>query len=84
MTMTALQSSGQRSNGAAQGNGGSAAESGKRSKSKTSQEGTKVVIRRLPPGLTQDEFLKILGDNFKPKNGKVGWFTYVEGEVSSE
>lgn len=53
-------------------------------KLKPVQEGEKVVIRRLPPGLTQDEFFTILGDEWKEGNGKVGWFSFHAGKVSRE
>lgn len=39
-------------------------------------DGIKAKVRRLPPGLTEHEFLTILGDTWKPGNGKVGWFSY--------
>lgn len=53
-------------------------------KPKPVQEGEKVVIRRLPPGLTQDEFFTILGDEWKEGNGKIGWFSFHAGKVSRE
>ncbi|KAK3343862.1 Smg-4/UPF3 family-domain-containing protein [Lasiosphaeria hispida] len=52
------------------------------SRSKAHQEGEKVVIRRLPPGLTEDEFVTILGDAWKIGNGKVDWLTYWPGKTS--
>ncbi|SLM36452.1 Regulator of nonsense-mediated decay, UPF3 [Lasallia pustulata] len=44
----------------------------------------KVVIRRLPPGLTQAEFKTALGDEWKFKGGKVDWTLYKEGKVSKD
>lgn len=44
----------------------------------------KVVIRRLPPGLTQAEFETVLGDEWKLHGGKVDWSLYKEGRVSKE
>lgn len=44
----------------------------------------KVVIRRLPPGLTQAEFETGLGDEWKSNGGKVDWTFYKEGKVSKE
>ncbi len=48
-----------------------AAEAPKGAKTKTALEGEKVVIRRLPPGLTEEEFAGILGDDWKVGKGKV-------------
>lgn len=56
----------------------------KPSKTKTPSEGEKVVIRRLPPGMTEEEFVTILGDQWKVGNGKVDWFSYCPGKVSRE
>ncbi|KAB5582524.1 Smg-4/UPF3 family-domain-containing protein [Coniochaeta sp. 2T2.1] len=58
--------------------------SSKTSKAKAPAEGEKVVIRRLPPGLTEEEFHTILGDTWKSGNGKVGWFDYVKGKISND
>lgn len=59
--------------------------SSKTSKAKAPAEGEKVVIRRLPPGLTEEEFNTILGgDIWKPGNGKVGWFRFEKGKISTE
>lgn len=44
----------------------------------------KVVIRRLPPGLTEQEFYVALGDEWKTGNGKVTWANYRPGKVSKE
>ncbi|EEH05120.1 conserved hypothetical protein [Histoplasma capsulatum G186AR] len=41
----------------------------------------KVLIRRLPPGLTAQEFVAVLGDEWKVGNGKVDWFRFKEGKV---
>lgn len=60
------------------------AEASKVTKSKTSQDGLKVVIRRLPPGMTEEEFVTILGDTWKLGNGKVSWFDYKEGKIARE
>jgi len=58
--------------------------SSKTSKAKAPVEGEKVVIRRLPPGLTEEEFSAILGDTWKSGNGKVGWYRYEKGKISTE
>ncbi len=44
----------------------------------------KIVIRRLPPGLTQAEFEEALGDDWRVNRGKVDWAVYKEGKVSKE
>lgn len=53
-------------------------------KKKAVQEGDKVVVRRLPPGLTEEEFFTILGDSWKVGNGKVSWVSYYPGKVSQQ
>lgn len=58
--------------------------SSKTSKAKAPAEGEKVLIRRLPPGMTEEEFTTILGDTWKASNGKVGWFRYEKGKISTE
>lgn len=44
----------------------------------------KVVIRRLPPGLTQAEFDDYIGDEWKAGGGRVDWYSYRAGKVSRE
>lgn len=44
----------------------------------------KLLVRRLPPGLTQAEFESALGDEWKVGAGKVDWFQYKAGKVSKE
>lgn len=44
----------------------------------------KVLVRRLPPGLSLDEFEAGLGDEWKVNGGKVDWVVYKEGKVSKE
>ena len=44
----------------------------------------KLVIRRLPPGLTQAEFEGALGEEWKVGGGKVDWAAYKAGKVSKE
>jgi len=61
-----------------------AGEAAKPAKTKTPLEGEKVVVRRLPPGLTEDEFVSILGDEWRAGKGKVGWFSYQAGKISRE
>jgi regulator of nonsense transcripts 3 len=44
----------------------------------------KVIIRRLPPGLTEAEFVSIVGYEWKLSQGKVDWFLYKPGKDSKE
>ena len=44
----------------------------------------KAVIRRLPPGLTEQEFINALGEQWKTGKGKVTWMSYRPGKVSRE
>ncbi|KAF9883022.1 hypothetical protein FE257_004335 [Aspergillus nanangensis] len=44
----------------------------------------KLVVRRLPPGLTQAEFEAVLGDEWKVGGGKVDWLQYKAGKVSKD
>lgn len=44
----------------------------------------KVVVRRLAPALTEAEFMKIIGDEWKVGAGRVDWFSYKPGKVSTE
>ncbi|KAI5863574.1 Smg-4/UPF3 family-domain-containing protein [Durotheca rogersii] len=47
-------------------------------------KGRKVVIRRLPPGLSEAEFWAILGDEWKSRNGKVDWTRFHDGQISQD
>ncbi|CAM1509958.1 Fc.00g002930.m01.CDS01 [Cosmosporella sp. VM-42] len=62
----------------------SESETPKPSKSKAHNEGEKLVIRRLPPGMTEAEFSSILGADWETGKGKVDWFEYVAGKVSND
>lgn len=44
----------------------------------------KLLIRRLPPGLTQSELEASLGQDWKVGGGKVDWLQYKPGKVSKE
>lgn len=44
----------------------------------------KLLIRRLPPGLTQAELESALGEDWKAGAGKVDWLQYKPGKVSKE
>jgi regulator of nonsense transcripts 3 len=56
----------------------------KASQNKASGPRLKVVIRRLAPGLTEAEFTKLLGDDWKLGQGRVDWFSYKPGKDSKE
>ncbi|KAI4200495.1 MAG: hypothetical protein LQ350_003865 [Teloschistes chrysophthalmus] len=44
----------------------------------------KLVIRRLPPGLTQAEFEECLGAEWQVGSGKVDWVAFKPGKVSKD
>jgi regulator of nonsense transcripts 3 len=44
----------------------------------------KVIIRRLAPGLTKEEFTTVLGEEWKLEQGRVDWFLYKAGKDSKE
>ncbi|KAI2463339.1 Smg-4/UPF3 family-domain-containing protein [Annulohypoxylon bovei var. microspora] len=56
----------------------------KTNKAKEPPRGKKVIIRRLPPGITDVEFWAILGDEWKRGNGKVDWTRFQDGQVSQD
>ncbi|KAF5657904.1 hypothetical protein FHETE_10167 [Fusarium heterosporum] len=56
----------------------------KPTKTKTHNEGEKLVIRRLPPGMTQAEFLSILGSEWELGKGRVDWFSFAGGKISTD
>ncbi|KAK7752294.1 hypothetical protein SLS62_005830 [Diatrype stigma] len=56
----------------------------KTGKTKAPITGKKVVVRRLPPGITAEEAWNILGDEWKDGNGRVDWSQFQTGTVSHE
>lgn len=44
----------------------------------------RLIIRRLPPGLTQNEFWAALGEPWKVGGGKVEWAAFQDGKISRE
>jgi regulator of nonsense transcripts 3 len=44
----------------------------------------RLIVRRLPPGLTEEEFQTALGDEWKVGAGKVDWAAYKVGKISKE
>jgi hypothetical protein len=59
-------------------------ETPKPTKTKAHNEGEKLTIRRLPPGMTEVEFTSILGSEWEAGKGKVDWFCFAEGKISTE
>jgi regulator of nonsense transcripts 3 len=57
-------------------------ESGRSAKGKVTIVPLKMTVRHLPPGLTEQEFMTIIGEQWLPNNGKVDWMSYDEGKVS--
>lgn len=51
---------------------------------KAAQPRLKLVLRRLPPGLTKAEFETAVGPEWKTGAGKVDWFNYRKGKISNE
>lgn len=51
---------------------------------KAQQPKLKLVLRRLPPGLTKAEFDSAIGDEWKLGAGKVDWLVYKKGKISKE
>ncbi|KAJ4007158.1 hypothetical protein NW752_010580 [Fusarium irregulare] len=83
------------SNGKARGRGSNArsteaskpaneGETPKPTKTKAHNEGEKLVIRRLPPGMTEAEFVSILGNEWELGKGKVDWFEFAQGKISTD
>ncbi|KAJ9648020.1 hypothetical protein H2199_001797 [Coniosporium tulheliwenetii] len=54
------------------------------SSAKASAPRLKVVVRRLPPGLTQAEFEVAVGDEWRLGGGKVDWVLYKPGKISKD
>ncbi|KAH8697848.1 Smg-4/UPF3 family-domain-containing protein [Talaromyces proteolyticus] len=44
----------------------------------------KLIVRRLPPGLTRSEFETGLGDDWKLGSGQVDWFQFKPGKISKD
>ncbi|QSZ36039.1 hypothetical protein DSL72_007163 [Monilinia vaccinii-corymbosi] len=56
----------------------------KQTASKPATSKTKLIVRRLAPGLTEVEFFSVLGDDWKVGQGKVDWFQYKPGKDSKD
>ncbi|KIW98184.1 uncharacterized protein Z519_01768 [Cladophialophora bantiana CBS 173.52] len=61
-----------------------AVQSASKSSPRTPAPRLRLIIRRLPPGLTEAEFWTILGDDWKVGNGKIEWAAYKDGKVSKD
>ncbi|UZP34001.1 hypothetical protein NXS19_001817 [Fusarium pseudograminearum] len=59
-------------------------ETPKPTRTKAHNEGEKLTIRRLPPGMTEAEFASILGSEWEVGKGKVDWFCFAEGKISTD
>jgi regulator of nonsense transcripts 3 len=51
---------------------------------KTPAARLKVVVRRLPPGLTQGEFEAAVGEEWLVGGGNIDWMQYKPGKISQE
>lgn len=69
---------------ASQTSGNGSVNSSKQSAVKPIMSKLKVIVRRLPPGLTELEFTTALGDDWKVGLGKVDWCLYKPGKDSTE
>src|SRR5271169_2452503 len=52
--------------------------------SKASGPRLKILIRRLAPELSQAEFERLLGEEWKVGEGRVDWMKYKRGKLSTE
>ncbi|KAH7320970.1 Smg-4/UPF3 family-domain-containing protein [Stachybotrys elegans] len=59
-------------------------EAAKPPKAKAHNEGEKLVLRRLPPGMTQTECITILGPEWELGKGKVDWVSWKPGKTSND
>lgn len=61
-----------------------ASQSAAKSSPRTPAPRLRLIIRRLPPGLTETEFWTALGEDWQLGKGKVEWAAYKDGKVSRE
>lgn len=61
-----------------------AAQSNSKAPPRTPAPKLRLVIRRLPPGLSESEFWTVIGDDWKVGSGKVDWAAFKDGKVSKE
>jgi len=62
----------------------SSSDAAKTPRPRAAAQGEKIVVRRLPPAMTEDEFVAILGDEWITGRGKVDWFSYWPGKLSQQ
>lgn len=55
-----------------------------KSSARTQGPRLRLIIRRLPPGLTETEFWTALGEEWRVGKSKVDWAAFKEGKVSKE
>jgi regulator of nonsense transcripts 3 len=60
------------------------AQSGSKGSARLPAPRLRLIIRRLPPGLTETEFWIALGDDWKVGSGKVDWAAFKDGKISKE
>ncbi|KAK5421917.1 hypothetical protein LTR06_000174 [Exophiala xenobiotica] len=61
-----------------------AAQSGSKGSARLPAPRLRLIIRRLPPGLTETEFWIALGDDWKVGSGKVDWAAFKDGKISKD
>lgn len=59
-------------------------QSGSKSSARAPAPRLRLVIRRLPPGLTEAEFWAALGDEWKVGAEKTEWAAFKNGKISKE
>lgn len=52
--------------------------------SRSGFQSLRLLVRRLPPGLSQAEFEEALGNDWRVGQGRVDWFVYKDGKISKE
>ncbi len=62
----------------------SSSDAAKAPRARAPAQGEKIVVRRLPPAMTEDEFTTILGEEWRIGQGKIDWFSYWPGKVSQQ
>ncbi|PMB72607.1 hypothetical protein BM221_000021 [Beauveria bassiana] len=63
---------------------GREAEAPRAPRQRQQNDGAKLILRRLPPGMTEAECVAILGDRWIVGKGKVDWSSFIPGKISTE
>ncbi|KAM3431264.1 hypothetical protein NHJ13734_007368 [Beauveria thailandica] len=63
---------------------GREAEAPRAPRQRQQNDGAKLILRRLPPGMTEAECVTILGDRWIVGKGKVDWSSFVPGKISAD